>query len=529
MGEPYLKSKWTSFAVVLLTCSLIAGCSSSNTEADHIDSYEEESFTRSSTTPTPGAEQFFSQKFNSHPKRPAVNITIENDASGTTLSDDNIGLSFEAVELTDPRWDPDFGNLDETLQRLGSPGLRFGGNSLDRQVFWSSTGEEAPQGKTLITPEDFKKVMKTVQLLDAKVTIGIPLGDFAPERGADMAKHASKIFGDNLIGISIGNEPNGYTAQHRPGLQIRKSDDWGTAEYVKQVEAYAEEIRAVVGNETPLIGPGVFDGSWMTAFLDAEIPNTAALTQHYYATYDCTATDVPSRGPEWQNLLDPIVENSSKKMLGIGLSKAQAENLPLWVEETGSTSCPGTNNTSKTHATALWTVEQILSAAQQGVERMNMHSMLGACRGGAPMSPICSETGDGLGGTGEILAQPNYMAMQLASISVGGEFLRVAMSGDKDVHAYAVKTSEGRILVTIVNQNDAAKYSSSPVTIEIPDGYARVRAAQISAPENASRSRTKFTGLLPVEKSDGSLSVSQKGLLGIELLASSATVLEFEK
>ncbi|WP_279402155.1 hypothetical protein [Arthrobacter sp. JCM 19049] len=186
------------------------------------------------------------------------------------------------------------------LLALGKPGLRFGGNKLDRNIFWSSTGEKAPEGKTLVTPQDLRRVMKTVQKIDAKVTLGIPLGTFDPKRGAEMTKHAAAIFGEHLVGISIGNEPDGFTSGARTGLKLREPETWNESEYIKQVRRYIEALDAEVESDVPIIGPDVFDGSWMSAFLAAEIPNTAALTQHYYATYECSSTAVPGRGPEWR-------------------------------------------------------------------------------------------------------------------------------------------------------------------------------------------------------------------------------------
>lgn len=52
----------------------------------------------------------------------------------------NIGVSFESTTLADARLNPGTSNLDEILNSLGSPALRFGGNALDRRTFWTSKG-----------------------------------------------------------------------------------------------------------------------------------------------------------------------------------------------------------------------------------------------------------------------------------------------------------------------------------------------------------------------------------------------------
>jgi hypothetical protein len=81
-----------------------------------------------------------------------------------------------------PRLDPAQSNLDEQLKTLGSPALRFGGNALDRRLFWTSKGEKPKHGeKVTITPDDLKRLKKLVDATGSSVTIGIPLGDLRSE------------------------------------------------------------------------------------------------------------------------------------------------------------------------------------------------------------------------------------------------------------------------------------------------------------------------------------------------------------
>src|SRR5699024_9229377 len=74
--------------------------------------------------------------------RRRATITVGAEQHGPGFTADNIGVSFEATDLADPRLDPDDSNLDEQLTSLGSPALRFGGNALDRRTFWTSKGEK---------------------------------------------------------------------------------------------------------------------------------------------------------------------------------------------------------------------------------------------------------------------------------------------------------------------------------------------------------------------------------------------------
>src|SRR5699024_3600613 len=239
-------------------------------------------------------------------------VTASTDRTGPGLTADNVGISFEATDLADPRLDPAQSNLDEQLKSLGSPALRFGGNALDRRTFGPSKGEKPKHGETTtITPDDLKRLKKLVDVIGSSVTIGIPLGPYDPKRGADMAAHAVDILGDSLVGLGIGNEPNGYTVDDVPDGAVRE-DGWNEDKYVGQLEAYAEAIHAK-RPDAPIIGPDVYDGEWMTAFLDSGVKNKTALAQHWYQLYECDSTKVPGRGPRAENLIAPLAKEAAKK------------------------------------------------------------------------------------------------------------------------------------------------------------------------------------------------------------------------
>ena len=200
---------------------------------------------------------------------------------------------------------------------------------------------------------------------------------------------------------------------------------WNKDKYVKQLEADAKAIHAK-RQEAPIIGPDVYDGAWMTAFLDSGVKNKTALAQHWYQLYECDSSQVPGRGPQAANLIDPLAKEAAKKNLGIGKDKADAAGLPLWLEETGPTSCPGTNDTSLTNASALWAADYTMYAATLGVERMAMHSMLGACNGGANVAHLRS--GRSRGPVNEFQVRPNMLELRLlcpasAGISLGLRYL----------------------------------------------------------------------------------------------------------
>lgn len=445
----------------------------------------------------------FTQQFTRAVTGKAATITVGDAPTGAKMRVGNLGISFEATELADPRWDPDSSNLDELLTSLGSPALRFGGNRLDRSVFWTSSGEATPSGDVTVTPDDFRRLRKMLDATGSSVTIGIPLGDFDPARGADMADSAITILGEHLVGLSIGNEPNGYTVASGD-LRVR-DDSWDTAAYEKQLVAYVD---AIVDEhpDAPIIGPSAYDTQWMDAFTEAmagagHAGNIAAISQHWYALFDCDATAVPGRGPEAENFTTPTVRDAASTVLGMGLGRAKQAGVPLWVEETGPTSCAGTNEASTSFGSALWTADYVLDAATMGVVRVGMHSSLDDCESGPPMSTVCaggagSGAGGGVGADG-FTVRDNFRAMQVVSPTVGGDFVPAELEGGGNMRVYA--TVEGDSLVTvIINDNDASSTGGNPVTLKVPAGFTPVSASQLAGQSNTTTTPGTFLPQLPL-------------------------------
>lgn len=472
--------------------------------------------------------------------KPAA-IEISKSRLNKQFESGNLGLSLESTVLADTRLDPDASNLDDVLNSIGSPALRFGGNELDRRVFWTSNGESPKESdQVVLTPDDFKRLKRLVDVTGSTVTIGVPLGTYDPKRGADMAVHAVDILGESLVGLTIGNEPNGYTIKDVPDGAVR-GKGWNKEKYVTQLEAYAKAIHAK-RPDAPIIGPDVYDGAWMDAFADSDVTQKTAISQHWYQTYECDSDKVPGRGPEPENLVDPSAKQSAEKMLGIGKSKADAADLPLWLEETGPTSCPGTNESSLTNATALWTADYTLYAATLGVERMAMHSMLGACNGGAPMSLVCDPADHGQS-SDTFQGRPHMVAMRLLVPSIGGTFTKSSVKGGGNMSVYTVSKDSGKTLVTtVINANDAAKSGGNPVTINMPEGFSVEGATQVYGPSNEAKSATSvipygplpkkvpYSGPIPTNSTSGSsTSSAADNELNMDIASSSVTVFIMKK
>lgn len=394
-----------------------------------------------------------------------VSLSLE---PGAVRTGGSVGLSFDAVELANPMWDSQESNLTLTLQELDSPALRFGGNGVDRRMWWTSTGEPAPAwAEATVTPEDLERVANVAEDVDAEVTLVLDLGHDDPARAADMAAHAQEAFGDRLLAVTIGNEPNGYFHENQPQLAVR-DESWGPKPYQKSLREYSQALQDLTPG-IPVAGPGAYDATWWRAFADSGIPDQRALTMHWYPLWNCSGPEDSIANPTVEDLTSPALREQARHIVGMGADIAAEHDLPLWMEETGPTSCPGTNDTSRTHAQALWTVDYAMTLAELGVERTAFHSTLQACEGGAPMSPLCA-TGE-YESPGQIVeGQSSYLALMMLGQLPDGQVLTPTVSGEGEVMVHAVLGDDGSLALVIVDLRDPAVSESVPVEISSPSG-----------------------------------------------------------
>lgn len=388
-------------------------------------------------------------------------------AENAVTTGGNVGLSFDATELANPIWDSQESNLTLTLQELDRPVLRFGGNGVDRRMWWTSSEEEAPDwAEATVTPEDLERVARVADDVDAQVTVALDLGHDDAARAADMAAHAQEIFGERLLAVAIGNEPNGYFHDNQPQLAMR-DDSWGPGPYQDALREYSAEIEEAAP-DLPIAGPSAYDAPWWRAFAESDVPHQRALTMHWYPLWDCEGPDSSIANPTVEDLTSPAIRDRAQHIIGMAAEVAAEHDLPLWMEETGPTSCSGTNDTSRTHAQALWTADFAMTASEQGVERTAFHSTLQACQGGAPMSPVCA-TGE-LEDPGLIVTgRTSYLALLQLGHLPDGQILAPAVSGDGTVMVHAVAGDDGTLALMIVDMRDPASADgAAPVEISAP-------------------------------------------------------------
>jgi hypothetical protein len=420
-----------------------------------------------------------------------LRVEASRDLVGTSLNKGFAGISLEATDLGDPDLSSGNASMVKLLKEIDQPVLRFGGNAVDRRFFWTSSNEALPyRGNAAhparaVGPADLTRVNTLLEAGDAKVSLTVDLGHYNPDRAADMVKHASQIFGERLLSITVGNEPNGYV------FNDVRTDGYSLEQYLRELKAYAEAIHAVAP-DVPISGPGAYDQKWWQPFIDADIPQKKILSFHNYPLYSCNGSD-PKGSPTMANLMSRLMHDRAADYQQAALKAGQAAGLETWLPETGIAACPGSNETSRTHASALWTVDYALNAAQLGVTKIGFHSSMLTCKGGPPMSAICS-AGAYPEGNGRMSGRANFFGISMVAELNAGKFLKLNSSGGGLAFSYALQHEDGSTTVVLVNENNPETAAQTDVTLKLPGRAVTGTMSQLSGPSYAAEDKTVIDG-----------------------------------
>ncbi|WP_208748996.1 hypothetical protein [Arthrobacter sp. PM3] len=423
-----------------------------------------------------------------------LRVNVSPDLVGTSLNKGLTGISLEATDLADPDLSADNASMVKLLKELDQPVLRFGGNAVDRRFLWTSTGEGVPASykgdKThpvkAVGPADLARLKTLLDAGNAKVSLTVDLGHYDPARAADMAKHASEIFGDRLLSITVGNEPNGFVFN-----DVKTGSGYSLEQYVRELKDYANAIYAVAPN-VPISGPGAYDSKWWQPFVDADIPQKKILTFHNYPLYSCDGSD-PKGSPTMANLMSQLMHDRAADYQKSALKVGQAAGLETWLPETGIAACPGSNETSRTHGSALWAADYALNAAQLGITRIGFHSSLLTCKGGPPLSAICS-AGSYPFGNGQMSGRANFFGISLVAGLDAGKFMKLDSSGGGLAFSYALQNADGSTTVVLVNENDPEKAAQTDVTLTLPGKPVTGTMTQLQGPSYKAEDQTVIDG-----------------------------------
>jgi Ricin-type beta-trefoil lectin domain/Glycosyl hydrolase family 79 C-terminal beta domain len=395
-------------------------------------------------------------------------ITVAPTTTGTALNADSLGLSFEASDLALPGFAS--GNLAGYLKTLGPSVMRIGGNTSD-ETFWTSTGETPPSWSiATITPADLTALNTLAKASGWKVILGVNLKQYDPARAADEAEHAANALGSSLQAIEIGNEPDGYVS---------------SSDYFTEFQAYVSAIEAAVPG-TPIEGSDTSNSpasSFQTAFVDNEAalphPNIVELTSHYYPLSACGGSTSTI-----SELLGPTAHNDETSIADEAVAAAAKIGVPAVLDEGNSVVCEGQNGVSNVYASALWEIDEQLLTAREGVSGDYEHGTVVECGSAKPLymyyTPLCAPTAADAA-AGDLAAQPEYYGLAAVHEIGPGDFLEVTNPDSANVHAYAIKHSNGTVTVMLDNVQDPSSNGATSLQLDLPASYASGEEVALTA------------------------------------------------
>jgi hypothetical protein len=402
------------------------------------------------------------------PAATAATVITIGTTTGTSLASDSLGLSFEASDLALPGFTD--GNLAAYLKTLGTSVMRIGGNTSD-ETFWTSTGATPPSWSiATITPADLSALGTLAKASGWKVILGVNLKQYNPTSAADEAKHAVADLGSSLQAIEIGNEPDGYAS---------------SSTYFTEFQAYVSAIESAAPG-TPIEGSDTSNApnsSFQTAFVNNEAglakPNIVELTSHYYPLSACDGgTSTISE------LLGTTAHNDETSIADEAVAAVAKIKVPAVLDEGNSVVCEGEDGVSNVFASALWEIDDQLLNAREGVSGTYEHGTVIQCNSGKPLfmyyTPLCAPTAADAT-AGDLAAQPEYYGLAAVHEVGTGDFLNVTNPDSTNVHAYAVKHSNGTTTVVLDNVQDPASNGSTTLQLDLGASYTSGNQVSLTA------------------------------------------------
>ena len=346
-------------------------------------------------------------------KPPGTTVKITKP-SKYSVSNDFVGLTFEADDLGSAYLDPTTSNLPTFLDMLGSGNLRFGGQTSDLNVAWlPSPSDPLPSwASTGVTPSDLVPIGNLARATGWSVDLGVNLLEYNPALAANEVQSAQSSIGSSLHGIEIGNEPDLYfyflTFLTEPPSDVPTTFPG----YLTDWNAYASTIRQADPG-VHFSGPDFYLTNWLADETKKTETGLSEFTQHFYPLADCGGANLSAA-----QLLDPSSFSSEGNLVSTAAAAAKKGKLPLVLDEFNSISCGSSSPAAWQFASSLWAVHALLEAASDGVASVNVQMDPGNC---TSYTPLCVPNP---AAPGTLQANPIFYAMQLVGGLEGGTLLK---------------------------------------------------------------------------------------------------------
>jgi hypothetical protein len=336
-----------------------------------------------------------------------------------------------------------------------------------------------------------------------KVTLGVPLKslldpskirnpakDPSPQVTMDQVmaevKAARDTLGDDLLSVEIGNEYDNVTTLTGPQM-------WD------QMKRYEAAVRAAVPHaRIKVAGPSANTAGATNTRLD-EVSATAKAdtsvrardivgewASHLYAGSHCGTNT--STIPELMSTATHTLIRS--KLEGIKVIDDRFDGgIPVTLNESNSASCSGMPGVSDSYATSLWSLDYLMEAGRNGLDRLQFHTNTAAICGDFkardsaeyPISyryygAFCAADQAELDAD-RLSTAPLYYGLWAFRQVPEGQYVDIDLGdGDLDrLRAHGVREPDGTLTVVLINVQDPATTGSAAdeVTLNLPAPYRR--------------------------------------------------------
>jgi hypothetical protein len=387
----------------------------------------------------------------------AWGLQAASPAAATVVSRSPFGLSIEY-----PLMEKALGSgpcpgpaLVATLESLGSPTVRIGGDSQD--LAGPTAAYHYP-----IPPTFWTTLGCLARESGAPIVVGLNFAEGPVADEETTIAEAEQAIPPAQLSFSLGNEPDLFGFSHilpnEPGFTVPayRPAPW-------TAEAFASEwtSRHAQLGQAPIEGPDLAGTGWrvgMAQMLEQDPP--VAMTVHAYPTAACGTAAAPTTAAR---LLTKHASVGLLEKYAWLLATAKAAHRPAVVSESNSGSCGGRPGVSDQPVAGVWAARYVVAAVLAGWAQVRFHTA------GTSYDAFAFQA------DGSVTTRPLGHALLFLHrwLPVGSRM----SSASSDPTLLAAKVSSGGHTSVIVSS-----FSTKPVPfqIEIPGGAARLRTDTIS-------------------------------------------------
>jgi|GEM_PF-863021 len=388
-----------------------------------------------------------------------VNATVSFSGTGWHFYPGFVGMSYEKLQMTNANY---FSSnnlpLVNLLSLMGPLVLRIGGGTVDT-TGWNGISNTIP-----ITAAQVDRLAGFINALPGNVSViyGINYLHNTADNVEGEAVYAHQALGSRLLGFEIGNEPEFYPNFSYSAFR----GHWRilAAAITNHVPGWAVTNG---GNGWILDGADAGQGQLSAItdpFASDESGVASLLTQHYYRG----TGGQPVNTMQTMLTADPFLHTLSTNIVGAALGHCANGSR---ISECASFSAGGTLDVSDVYGAALWSLDFMGTAAQNGVQGVNFHG-----GGKSPYSPI---TDDGVGNVTAVHGE--FYGMGMFSMIPTGYAVPATITGASGINftAYGVNCTSGGRSALLINKevNDTVN-----AAVSLGSGVASVAMITLTSP-----------------------------------------------